>query len=583
MSAAPFRSLRGRIALALVAMFVGLTALFLVVTRFVASNEMRRFVLSDVYARHEEIGDGLVMLLDEVNLLYSRMVLSEEFTMVLQAPEINVAERQLLFQRMMGKVGVNRDLIGEVAVYFDGEWFQMNPAANFPIPGEAHFLQTILTSNRLLEQGSVLRDGQEAYLAIGKRMVNFPTGNVTGAVVFLIPELAIRRLAQGLSPVPGFSLIVSDGEWVISDTRGEYTGARILDASTLGLGTTRSTQSRILEGERFLTVTSSLLPLSERYGLDWSIVSTISQDALFQDVWRLDRYNLILGLVIAASASVFSFSISTRLSSRINRIAARLRRFSATGEKERAPGAVKDELWELEKTYDEMVDRIRALIRTIEEKAETQRKLELDALQMQINPHFLYNSLDAIAWMAKLKDEPEIARLSTALARFFRTSLHRGEKLITVADEIDLVRNFLAIELIRFPDKFDIHFDVDPDVERELTLKLILQPIVENAIKHGVSLLDGKGRITIKAYGDAQSIWFEVIDDGVGFDPPEDLLNRERLRPGTGGYGLINVDERIKLEYGPGYGIELFSEVAGGTRVVVKIRRSSAASSSAAG
>src|SRR5690606_10697178 len=122
---------------------------------------------------------------------------------------------------------------------------------------------------------------------------------------------------------------------------------------------------------------------------------------LFGDVARLDRTIVSLGVVLAVAAALLSVGLSAKINRPIDRIVQRLRRFTVTGEKERTPSAVRDELWELESTYDDMIDRISDLIRTNQEKAETQRKLELDALQMQINPHFLYNTLDAIAWMAK--------------------------------------------------------------------------------------------------------------------------------------------------------------------------------------
>jgi two-component system sensor histidine kinase YesM len=171
--------------------------------------------------------------------------------------------------------------------------------------------------------------------------------------------------------------------------------------------------------------------------------------------------------------------------------------------------------------------------------------------------------------MAKIKHETEIEKLVLALAKFFRISLHKGDKFISVEEEVELIQHFLDIELIRFPDKFDMKYEIDEAVKKCETLKLILQPIVENAIKHGISQLENKGNITIKAYRSDDDIVYEIIDDGIGFNPQEKLGTP--LESGLGGYGLRNVDQRIKLEYGPQYGVHVDSKPQGGTRVKITI------------
>jgi two-component system sensor histidine kinase YesM len=216
-----------------------------------------------------------------------------------------------------------------------------------------------------------------------------------------------------------------------------------------------------------------------------------------------------------------------------------------------------------------MTNQIDYLMKKNETIELIRKETELQALQQQINPHFLYNTLDAIAWLAKIKKETEIERLVMALAQFFRISLHKGDKFITVDEEVELIKNFIEIELIRFPDKFNITYNIDEEIRNVETMKLILQPIVENAIKHGISGLGVKGNITIKAYGQDGYICYEVIDDGIGFDPNSDCLNKKH----SSGYGIKNVDERIKLEYGNDCGVTVFSKPHGGTKVIIRFKR----------
>ncbi|NLG69404.1 MAG: sensor histidine kinase [Firmicutes bacterium] len=580
MSRAPRGSLSSRIGRTVIVMFLVLTAAFWFVVRVAATRGMERFVFDDVTARHREAASGLVMVLDELNLLYSRMVLSDELFLLLQDGTLGPADKARLFRQMMDRVGVNHGLFGDVRLLFGDEVYSMAGDA-FGDGGSIgrRLLPQILTSARLVEPGGVVFDQSgEAFVVIGKRMVNYPTAAARGAVLFFIRETALRKLAEAVSNGVGYSLVVTGDGLVVTHTRGLHVGAHLVDAGALRGAWPADRQVRTIDGERVLVIATPLGPLHQRYGLDWTIVSVIPHDTLLQDVIRLNRYNLGLGLVMALGAALLSMPLAAGITRPIHRLVRRLRRFSQTGQKEPASGRVRDELWELEATYDEMVERITDLMRKNEERMEAQRKLELEALQMQINPHFLYNTLDAIAWMAKLEKKPNIARLAIALAKFFRISLHKGDKFITVAEEIELVKHFIDIELIRFPDKFTVEYRVDPDVQQELTLKLILQPVVENAIKHGVSLLDRGGHLQIKAYGDREHVWFEVIDNGVGFDPPADLLAPSAAPGKARGYGLRNVDERIKLQYGPECGVQVFSAVGEGTRVVLKIKRSSAAS-----
>jgi two-component system sensor histidine kinase YesM len=205
------------------------------------------------------------------------------------------------------------------------------------------------------------------------------------------------------------------------------------------------------------------------------------------------------------------------------------------------------------------------------EDMEIQRKLELDSLQMQINPHFLYNTLDAIAWMAKIKKEPEIEKLVMNLAKFFRLSLHKGDKYITVKEEVELVKCYLEIDKIRYPGKVEVTTQIESGLEECKTLKLILQPIIENSLKYAFP--DRNGNIKIKVYSYENDLCYEITDDGVGFDIPSALLENKKDPKTLSGYGLYNINERIKLEYGENYGLEIFSKIGEGTKIQIRIAK----------
>ena len=197
--------------------------------------------------------------------------------------------------------------------------------------------------------------------------------------------------------------------------------------------------------------------------------------------------------------------------------------------------------------------------------------MEFAALQAQINPHFLYNTLDALGWIARIKQQEEIERMVLELANFFRMSLHKGERLITIEDEVRMVRSFATIEQMRNPEKFDIVFKVDERLSQELIPKIILQPVVENAIKHGVYELRRKGHIEVRIYHKGNDIFMEVEDDGKGFGVSRPQFKEYDYLKHSG-YGLKNVAERIGLEYGSGYGVNVKSEPEQNTIVQLKLR-----------
>jgi len=218
------------------------------------------------------------------------------------------------------------------------------------------------------------------------------------------------------------------------------------------------------------------------------------------------------------------------------------------------------------------VQRIRSLLAEIMEKEKFLRSYELRALHSQINPHFLYNTLDTIVWMAEFKDSEKVIAITKALAKFFRLSLGDGAETTSVGDEIDHVRQYLFIQKERYENKLDYEIEVNESILDAVIPKIILQPIVENAIYHGIRPLKSGGMVKIEAYPNNEDVIFKISDNGIGFDTaklPEFKHNGLRL----GGVGFNNVDKRVRLYYGEGYGLSLISYPGEGTEVMIKIRR----------
>ncbi|MCI9315978.1 MAG: sensor histidine kinase [Lachnospiraceae bacterium] len=233
------------------------------------------------------------------------------------------------------------------------------------------------------------------------------------------------------------------------------------------------------------------------------------------------------------------------------------------------------EIRHLGRSIGDMARRIKALMEDIVAEHESKRRSEFDTLQSQINPHFLYNTLDIIVWMIENEQKQEAVKVVTALARFFRISLSKGKSIITVRDELEHVRNYLTIQQMRFKNKFVYRIEAAEDVMDLVSLKLMLQPLVENAIYHGMEFMDGDGEICVEVYCEARELWFRISDNGLGMTQQQaaGLLGEKHhvsSRRGSG-IGVKNVNERIKLYFGDDYGLSIQSEPDEGTIVSIHL------------
>ena len=232
------------------------------------------------------------------------------------------------------------------------------------------------------------------------------------------------------------------------------------------------------------------------------------------------------------------------------------------------------EIRHLGQTITLMVKRMKDLMDKMVREQEDKRKSELDALQSQINPHFLYNTLDSVVWMVECEQYREAISMVKALAKLFRISLSKGNSIITIEDELTHAQNYMSIQQMLYRNKFCVKIDVEPAIRGCITIKLIVQPILENAIYHGMEFMDGEGEITVHGYEKDGDIYIEVSDNGMGI--PEEtieslLTDKSRARGKGSGIGLWNVNQRIALYFKGDYGLSIKSELDEGTTVTIHL------------
>ncbi len=237
-----------------------------------------------------------------------------------------------------------------------------------------------------------------------------------------------------------------------------------------------------------------------------------------------------------------------------------------------------DEITELGMSFNIMIGKIRELLESKIKEQENLKKAELRALQAQINPHFLYNTLDTIIWMSQSNKTDQVIEIVSALSKFFRISLSKGKDWITIAEEIERTRSYLTIQKMRYHDILDFKIEMDEAVADNTILKLILQPLVENALYHGIKNKRQGGTIQVRARQKGEDeILLEVEDDGIGFTPEKLSQLQAELDDDSGdirmesGFGIGNVNKRIRLYYGKPYGLTVRSEYNTGTCVTLVI------------
>ncbi len=323
-----------------------------------------------------------------------------------------------------------------------------------------------------------------------------------------------------------------------------------------------------------------------------SVMEEVVQNYVLYEVHRTEgQYKVmresfvrwqIFSIILIFSAVVFSVVAAWSLSKSIYTPIKKLHDVTTTITKNDLQALMTsdnvDEITELGMSFNIMIGKIKELLDSKIKEQEELKKAELRALQAQINPHFLYNTLDTIIWMAESKKTDQVVKIVTALSNFFRISLSKGMDWITIGEEVERIRSYLTIQRMRYRDILDFKIEVAEDVAENTILKLILQPLVENALYHGIKNKRQKGMIHVRARRKGEDeVLLEVEDDGIGFTPEKLAQLRAELDDDSGdiklesGFGIGNVNKRIRLYYGKPYGLSIQSEYSTGTCVTLII------------
>ena len=306
---------------------------------------------------------------------------------------------------------------------------------------------------------------------------------------------------------------------------------------------------------------------------DWRVVGVSYVDEMVnRNVTEMIHLSCLLAVVVLAAAVLTSWLLFRLLGHPLRGLADAMERFEADADHftYRPVGGTR-EVQELSNSFEHMVLRIQQLMTTVREEEVNLRKTELKALQAQINPHFLYNTLDSIAWMCEQGRNTDAVKMVHALARLFRISISKGHELIPISKEIEHAESYLQIQKYRYKNQFTYEFQVDPECLDYYCNKITLQPIIENAINHGLDLLVEEGRITVQVCQDGEDILFFVQDNGVGMSEEQLRTILQHDPKDRTGIGIKNVNDRLKIYFGKQYGLHISSELDVGTCVEIRM------------
>ena len=309
----------------------------------------------------------------------------------------------------------------------------------------------------------------------------------------------------------------------------------------------------------------------------WKLVGVVPSENLWDNYGQLVLFFLFVVLFSVFLLVFVNLRLSEWITAPVKKLDRAVKELEAGGTEADFDVGGPGEVEHLSHSIRSMVSTMRHLMDDIIQQEEQKRRSELEVLQSQINPHFLYNTLDSVIWLTENGRTDDAVVMLTSLARFFRISLSRGSSIIPIRDELEHARHYLTIQKMRYKNKFSATITAEDGVESLYTIKLIVQPILENAIYHGMAYADGDGEISVRAFRDGEDVLIEVSDNGPGM--PEEvvanLLNPNGPAAAAGakgsGIGFRNVHQRIRLTFGADYGLTILSEPDDGTTVRIRL------------
>ncbi len=413
---------------------------------------------------------------------------------------------------------------------------------------------------------NAIEDSYKWVITLSKALVNYNTGQNEG--VFFV-DLNYRSISELCSN----NKIGNKGYIFILDDKGKIVYHPKQQLLYGGLIHENISEIMLSEEEHFVSG-DNLYTLSKSPKTGWTVVGVVNTEELFKNNKKAESMYLIVSLVLLTGVLLISSVIAKEITKPIRQLRDSMSMVEE-GEFEKANVSIttQNEIGSLANSFNVMTERIHTLMEQNIYEQTQKRKNEMKALQAQINPHFLYNTLDSIIWMSEAGRNEEVVLMTSALARLLRQSISNDREQVTIAEEVDYVKSYLTIQKMRYKDKLEYSIDVSPEISKVKIIKFALQPLVENAIYHGLKYKETRGNLMIRGYKEGEKACIIIEDDGAGIPPQikAHIFEERKKEKGRKGVGAPNVQKRLQLYYGPEYGLTYKDREGGGTVVIVTV------------
>ena len=412
---------------------------------------------------------------------------------------------------------------------------------------------------------NAIEDCYKWVITLSKALPNYNTGKSEGVFFVDLNYNAISDLCSNNIGNKGYIFMMDDKGNIIYHPKQQLIYGGLVEENIDVI--LANDEGVITSGDKIYTVSKSV-------ETGWITVGAISREELFKNNKQVQGMYLLVAGALLISVLIISSIIAKQITKPIKKLSKSMSMVEH-GEFEKAsvPITLDNEIGMLSRSFNVMTERIHTLMEQNIYEQEEKRKNEMKALQAQINPHFLYNTLDSIIWMSEAGKNEEVVLMTSALAKLLRQTISNDKAKVTVFEEINYVKSYLTIQKMRYKDKLEFQINVSPEIMNTKIIKFALQPLVENAIYHGLKYKETKGNLIIEGYRDGEKAVLVVKDDGVGMDEQtlEHIFDGSKKGDKSNGVGVPNVQKRLQLYYGPEYGIKYESRKGEGTVATVTV------------
>ncbi len=403
-------------------------------------------------------------------------------------------------------------------------------------------------------------------VSLSRAIIDSETGTVIGALLVDLNYNVINNLCKKINlGNKGYIFLLDEQGNIIYHPKQQLIYNGLINEMTL--------EVKECKESYFLTegIDKKLYVISRSEKTGWTAVGVANVSELFEQKTQTQKLYIISTIVILLIAMLLSILISRAITKPIKKLRDSMKEVEKGNFHEKVDTYGSDEISNLGKSYNIMIRTVEELMEAQVKDQEQKRKSELRALQAQINPHFLYNTLDSIVWMAEEGKNQEVVTMTASLAKLFRQSISNEAEEVTLRQEVDYVRNYLVIQKMRYKEQLNYDIQVPESILNYYVIKLIIQPLVENALYHGVKYKEGVGTILVDGYETESSVVLQVIDDGIGMDEEElsQLFEKRKSTHKTNRVAVRNIHNRIQLHYGKEFGLSFESKKGYGTKVKV--------------